>query len=114
MRSLSLRPNDSLTIPGMALSIDFRGSVSFPLSYPSYRTLTFVLMGLTSTEYTSLRWTYADSFSYHCSLGCNSCAPHLLAEQGVHRRVAIHRHRPQFHVRRCTYPLAQPPLQLHQ
>jgi|GEM_PF-6220942 hypothetical protein len=45
----------------MALSIDFRGSVSFPPGYPSYRTLTFVLVGLTPTEYTSLRWTYADS-----------------------------------------------------
>jgi hypothetical protein len=29
MRSLSLRPNDSLTIPWMALSIDSRNSVSF-------------------------------------------------------------------------------------
>ena len=45
----------------MALSIDFRGSVSFPPGYPSYRTLTLVLVGLTPTEYTSLRWTYADS-----------------------------------------------------
>ena len=35
MRSLSLRPNDSLTIPRMALSIDFQGSVSFPPGYPS-------------------------------------------------------------------------------
>src|ERR1700722_15584676 len=45
----------------MALSIDFRGSVSFPPGYPSYRTLTLVLVGLTPTEYTSLRWTYAES-----------------------------------------------------
>ena len=60
MRSLSLRPNDSLTILRMALSIDSRGSVSFPPGYPSYRTLTFVLVGLTPTEYTSLRWTYKD------------------------------------------------------
>ena len=60
MRSLSLRPNDSLTIPRMALSIDFQGSVSFPPGYPSYRTLTFVLAELTPTEYTSLRWTYKD------------------------------------------------------
>jgi len=35
VRSLSLRPNDSLTIPRMALSIDFQGSVSFPPGYPS-------------------------------------------------------------------------------
>src|SRR6266852_7483501 len=32
MRLLSLRPNDSLTIPRMALSIDFRDSVSFFLT----------------------------------------------------------------------------------
>jgi len=65
--------NDSLTIPRMALSIDFRGSVSFPPDYPSYRTLTFVLVGLTPTEYTSLRWTYVDSSSCLCSWGCSSC-----------------------------------------
>jgi hypothetical protein len=46
----------------MALSIDFQDSVSFPPGYPSYRTLTLVLVGLTPTEYTSLRWTYIDSF----------------------------------------------------
>jgi hypothetical protein len=62
VRSLSLRPNDSLTIPRMALSIDFQGSVSFPPGYPSYRTLTFALVGLTPTEYTSLRWTYVVTF----------------------------------------------------
>src|SRR5664279_1525970 len=70
VRSFSLRPNDSLTIPRMALSIDFRGSVSFPPGYPSYRTLTFVLVGLPPTEYTSLRWTYADSSSSHDASGC--------------------------------------------
>jgi hypothetical protein len=69
VRSLSFRPNDSLTIPRMALSIDFRGSVSFPPGYPSYRTLTLVLVGLTPTEYTSLRWTYAGSSSCLCSSG---------------------------------------------
>src|SRR5450432_1402368 len=73
VRSLSLRPNDSLTIPRMALSIDFRGSVSFPPGYPSYRTLTFVLVGLTPTEYTSLCWTYVDSSSCLCSLGYSPC-----------------------------------------
>src|ERR1051325_600597 len=44
-------------------------SVSFPPGYPSYRTLTFVLVGLTPTEYTSLCWTYADSSSCLCSSG---------------------------------------------
>src|ERR1700730_14890721 len=53
----------------MALSIDFRGSVSFPPGYPSYRTLTFVLVGLTPTEYTSLRWTYVESSSCLYSSG---------------------------------------------
>jgi hypothetical protein len=43
------------------LSIDFQDSVSFPPGYPSYRTLTLVLVGLTPTEYTSLRWTYVDT-----------------------------------------------------
>ena len=62
VRSLSLRPDDSLAIPKMALSIDFRSSVSFPPGYPSYRTLTFVLVGLTPTGYTYLSWTYSGSF----------------------------------------------------
>src|SRR5260370_27666552 len=57
----------------MALSIDFQDSVSFPPGYPSYRTLTLVLVGLTPTEYTSLRWTYADSSSCLYSSGCSSC-----------------------------------------
>src|SRR4029453_14314545 len=46
-----------------------------PPGYPSYRTLTFVLVGLTPTEYTSLRWTYVDNFSFLCSWGCSSCPP---------------------------------------
>src|SRR5689334_1183441 len=53
----------------MALSLDFRGSVSFPPGYPSYRTLTFVLVGLTPTEYTSLRWTYVGNSSCLYSWG---------------------------------------------
>jgi hypothetical protein len=44
----------------MALSTDFQGSVSFLPGYPTYRTLTFVLVGSTSTEYTNLRWKYKD------------------------------------------------------
>src|ERR1017187_2299707 len=72
VRSLSLRPNDSLTIPRMALSIDFRSSVSFPPGYPSYRTPTFVLVGLTPTEYTSLGWTYAGNSSFLCFSGYSS------------------------------------------
>src|SRR5262249_38280783 len=60
--------------PRMALSTDFQGSVSFPPGYPSYRTLTFVLVGLTPTEYTSLRWTYDDNSSFLCSWGYSPCA----------------------------------------
>src|SRR5215469_3172778 len=74
MRLLPLRPNDSLTIPRMALSIDSRGSVSFPPGYPSYRALTFALVGLPPTEYTSLRWTCVDNFSSPCFSGCSLSA----------------------------------------
>jgi hypothetical protein len=47
MRSFSLRPDDLLTIPWMALSVD---SVLRFLHTcdPSYRSLTLILVGLTS------------------------------------------------------------------
>ena len=54
LRSLSLRPDDSLTIPRMALSIDFQDSVSFLLTIQATGPLTLALAGLTPTEYTSL------------------------------------------------------------
>ena len=60
MRLLSLRPDDSLTIQRMALSIDFPDSVSFLLTIQATGSLTFSLAGLAPTEYTSLRWTYLD------------------------------------------------------
>ena len=53
MRLLSLRPDDSLTIPGTALSIDFRDSVSFLLTIQATGPLTLALAGLTPAEYTS-------------------------------------------------------------
>ena len=53
VRLLSLRPDDSLTIPRMALSIDFRDSVSFLLTIQATGPLTFALAGLTPAEYTS-------------------------------------------------------------
>ena len=53
-RSLSLRPDDSLTIPGMALSIDFQDLVSFLLTIQATGPLTLALAGLTPAEYTSL------------------------------------------------------------
>ena len=49
----SLRPDDSLTIPRMALSIDFRDSVSFLLTIQATGPLTLALAGLTPAEYTS-------------------------------------------------------------
>jgi hypothetical protein len=48
LRLLSLRPDDSLTIPRMALSIDLRNSVSFPPDYPSYRASDSCLSGADS------------------------------------------------------------------
>ena len=42
----------------MALSIDFRDSVSFLLTIQATGLLTLTLTGLTPVEYTSLYWTY--------------------------------------------------------
>src|SRR5262249_5490417 len=61
VRLLPLRPNDSLTIPRMALSIDSRGSVSFPPGYPSYNALTFALVRLPPPNSPSLRCRYVGS-----------------------------------------------------
>jgi hypothetical protein len=54
MRSLSLRPDDSLTIPRMALSIDFQDLVSFLLTIQATGPLTLALAGLNPAEYASL------------------------------------------------------------
>ena len=89
----------------MALSIDFRGSVSFPPGYPSYRTLTFVLVGLTPTEYTSLRWTYADSFSFPMLRVIPLASAHLMTEQGVDRGVSVQRNGLQTHMSGLPDPL---------
>ena len=58
VRLLSLRPDDLLPIPRMALSIDFRDSVSFFLTIQATGLLTLAPTGLTPAEYTSLSWTY--------------------------------------------------------
>jgi hypothetical protein len=50
MRSLSLRPDDSLTIQRMALSIDFQDSVSLLLTIQATGSLTLSLAGLTPAE----------------------------------------------------------------
>src|ERR1039458_595530 len=53
--SLALRPDDSLTILSMALSMDSQGSVSFPLAIQATGRLTLALVGFDSpTEYTCL------------------------------------------------------------
>jgi len=54
VRLLSLRPDDSLTIPRMALSIDFQDLVSFLLTIQATGPLTLAPAGLTPAEYTSL------------------------------------------------------------
>jgi hypothetical protein len=78
MRLLSLRPDGSLTIPRMALSIDFPDSVSFLLTIQATGPLTFALAGLTPAEYTSLDWTYLDAHPCQYTLsypwGCSLCA----------------------------------------
>ncbi len=63
VRLLSLRPDDSLTIPRMAMSIDFQDLVSFLLTIQATGPLTLALAGLTPAEYTSL------------TLDIRSCSP---------------------------------------
>ncbi len=58
LRSLSLRPDDSLTIPWMAWSVGFRNSVSFLPATQATRRLTLASVGLCPTERASLRWTH--------------------------------------------------------
>jgi hypothetical protein len=48
MRSFSLRPDDLLTIPGMALSNRLHVLRFLCTCDPSYRGLTVILVGLTS------------------------------------------------------------------
>ena len=58
LRSLSLRPDDSLTIRKMALSIGFQDSVPFLLAIQATGLLTFAPVGLSPTEHASLPWTH--------------------------------------------------------
>jgi hypothetical protein len=56
--SLTLRPGDSLTIPRMALSIDFIHFVSSVNAIQATGLLTFTPVGLMSpTEHASFRWS---------------------------------------------------------
>ena len=58
VRSLSLRPDDSLAILTMALSIGSQDSVSFLLTIQATGLLTPTLVEPTPTQYASLRWTH--------------------------------------------------------
>jgi hypothetical protein len=60
MRSLPLRPGDSLTIPRMALSMGFRPSVSLQSAIQATGLLTLTLAGLTPAENASLLWTHTE------------------------------------------------------
>jgi hypothetical protein len=61
LRSLSLRPDDLLTILKMALSIGIRNSISLLPAIQATRFLTFTLVGLSSTEHTSF---FLDTLPY--------------------------------------------------
>ena len=57
LRSLSLRPDDLLTILTMALSIGIRNSISLLSAIQATGLLTITLVGLSPTEHTSFSWT---------------------------------------------------------
>src|SRR5215471_9700263 len=93
----------------MALSIDFRGSVSFPPGYPSYRALTFALVGLTPTEYTSLAGHTLVALLPSVLRVVALASTHLLTVQRVHRGVGVDSDDLQLHMGRCPHPFAQDP-----
>src|SRR5512136_2493325 len=61
---LLLRPDDSLTILTMALSIGIRVSVSLPSAIQATRLLTVTSVGLSPTEHTNLDWTRSHKAVY--------------------------------------------------
>jgi len=58
VRSLSLRPGNSLTSPRIALSMGFRCSVSLQSAIQATGLLTLTPTGLTPAEHASLNWTH--------------------------------------------------------
>jgi len=64
LRSLSLRPDDLLTILEDGFVDRFRKFVFSLLRYPSYKVLTFTLVGLSPTEHTSFSWTHFRKASF--------------------------------------------------
>jgi len=72
LRLLSLRPDDLLTILEDGFVDRFRKLGLSPLRYPSYKALTFTLVGLSPTEHTSFSWTHfrrADLLRYGFKAG---------------------------------------------
>jgi len=64
VRSLSLRPGDSLITPRVTLSIGFRDLVSLPSAIQAIGLLALTLVGLPPTEHTSLSWTHNPAFGF--------------------------------------------------
>jgi len=74
---LSLRPDDLLTILEDGFVDRFRKFGFSPLRYPSYKVLTFTLVGLSPTEHTSFSWTHfrtAGFPQYGCKAGLSEGA----------------------------------------
>ena len=63
LRSLSLRPGDSLTVPWMALSMGFKYSVSLLPAIQATGPLALTLARLTLAEHASLGWTHDHTFN---------------------------------------------------
>ncbi len=88
MRSLSLRPGGSLTIPKMALSMGFRSSVSLLPAIQATGLLAVAPKGLTPSERVSLRWTHQLGGALHLRrilreylAYYHSCRTHLSLEK---------------------------------
>jgi hypothetical protein len=89
---LSLRPDDLLTILKNGFVDRFRKFGFSPLRYPSYKVLTFTLMGLSPTEHTSFSWTHFRTVSfpqYGFKVGCRKVpsqhqASNCRAPSGLH------------------------------
>jgi hypothetical protein len=79
MRSLSLRPDDLLTILKMALSIGIRNSISLLSAIQATRPLTITLVGLSPTEHTS--------FSGHATGQADF--PHPALGKDAHQRTKL-------------------------
>ena len=77
LHSLSLRPDDLLTLLEDGFVDRFRKFDFSPLRYPSYKVLTFTLVGLSPTEHTSFSWTHfrrADFLRYGFKAGISDGA----------------------------------------